>query len=108
MNGHNLGQYKPMDAGANSNYYSIQTIDLEIRAFELKLLDPYSRGKNRGTVHTCWGQEIPPVVVSTLMTESDQLFGTHRGHGYFMAITKDQDGLAIKSKAANFYKLISP
>ena len=94
MNEHNSGQYNPMDAGASSNFSSIQTIALEIRAFELKLLDLFSRGKIRGTVHTCWGQEIPPAVISTLMTESDQLFGTHRGHGYFLAITKDQDGLA--------------
>lgn len=103
MNEHNLGQYKPMDAGAGSNYDSIQTIDLEIRAFEYTLLYLFSRGKIRGTVHTCWGQEIPPVVISTLMTESDQLFCTHPGYGYFLAITKDQYGLAIKSKAANFY-----
>ena len=67
---------------------------LKVRAFELKLLSLFSEGHIRGTVHTCWGQELTPALVAHLLEPDDIVFGTHRGHGYFLGITKDFEGLA--------------
>lgn len=60
------------------------------------MLDEFSKGSVRGTVHTCYGQELTPSVVMSLMRESDVLFGTHRAHGYYLAGTNDFQGLAAE------------
>lgn len=69
-------------------------LGLRIRAFELKLLSLFGEGQIRGTVHTCWGQELPASVLSQLVDPNDVVFGTHRGHGYFLGLTQDYQGLA--------------
>ena len=85
---------EPQVAFNASEFDAMRKTALDIRAFELKLLELFSKGKIRGTVHTCWGQEIPPAVITRLMSKNDHLFGTHRGHGYYLGLTQDFEGLA--------------
>jgi len=59
---------------------------LRIRFTEQKLLESYSKGLLRGTVHTCVGQELGAVlVIKHLNSEFDWVLSTHRGHGHFLA-----------------------
>ena len=67
---------------------------LRIRVFEQKLLQLFGAGHIRGTVHTCLGQELLAAAVSHLLSSDDWLFGTHRGHGYYLSLTGDYKGLA--------------
>jgi 2-oxoisovalerate dehydrogenase E1 component len=67
---------------------------LKIRLFEEVLLDLYKKGKVRGTVHTCIGQELISTSLAALLGATDTVFGTHRSHGHYLAITKDYEGLA--------------
>ena len=66
---------------------------LKIRKFEEFLLDCYSKGYLNGTVHTCVGQEITPVLVSNYMQKDDVVFSNHRGHGHYLSISQDYHGL---------------
>ncbi len=66
---------------------------LVIRFVELKLLELFSQGKLTGTVHTCVGQEFIPVFLNKYSLESDFWLSNHRGHGHFIAKTKDLKGL---------------
>lgn len=59
---------------------------LTIRAFEESLLDLFKKGHIGGTVHTCVGQEINPVVISKFTKEGDYFLSNHRGHGHFLAL----------------------
>lgn len=67
---------------------------LRIRAFEAQLLELFGKGEIRGTVHTCLGQELLACSITEHMTPDDWVFGTHRGHGYFLSLTGDYEGLA--------------
>jgi 2-oxoisovalerate dehydrogenase E1 component len=59
---------------------------LKIRFTEIKLLESYSKGLLRGTVHTCIGQEFSAVLVSKFLDrKNDWVLSTHRGHGHFLA-----------------------
>ena len=78
----------------NLDEQSIIEEALRIRRFEEKLLGLFSKGLIRGTIHTCLGQELIPVTLTQLLTEDDFVFGTHRGHGYFLAQTGDYRALA--------------
>src|SRR5215510_12505431 len=70
-----------------------QTMAL-IRAVETSLLDLFGKGKLRGTVHTCIGQEaIAAGVVAALDLERDILCSNHRGHGHYLAYCGDARGL---------------
>ncbi len=48
----------------------LQTM-LQIRAVETKLLELFSRGKVRGTTHTCIGQEAVAVGVGAVGVDDD-------------------------------------
>lgn len=67
----------------------LNNIDIEniltIRAFEESLLELFKNGHIGGTVHTCVGQEINPVVISKFTKEGDYFLSNHRGHGHFLA-----------------------
>lgn len=65
----------------------------KIRKFEEFLLETYSNGLLNGTVHTCIGQEITPVIIANYMSENDVVFSNHRGHGHFLSISEDYKGL---------------
>lgn len=82
-----LGSKKPHEL-------SILEEGLRIRRFEEGLLDLFSKGLIRGTVHTCIGQELTPVTINRLLTDKDFVFGTHRSHGYFLSQTEDYLALA--------------
>jgi 2-oxoisovalerate dehydrogenase E1 component len=58
---------------------------LTIRAFEKTLLYLYQKGMLGGTVHTCIGQEINPVVISKFKLDGDYVISNHRGHGHYLA-----------------------
>jgi 2-oxoisovalerate dehydrogenase E1 component len=56
-----------------------------IREFENFLIELFKRGELNGTVHTCVGQELIPVVLSSFLKNGDRIFSNHRGHGHFLA-----------------------
>lgn len=57
-----------------------------IREVEQTLLDLFSAGKIKGTVHTCIGQEACAVgVMRAINCEKDLVFSNHRGHGHLLA-----------------------
>lgn len=65
-----------------------------IRLFEEALLDLFSLGVLRGTVHTCLGQEGCAVgVISALDPVRDVVSSNHRGHGHFLAFGGDMRAL---------------
>jgi TPP-dependent pyruvate/acetoin dehydrogenase alpha subunit len=65
-----------------------------IRAVETSLLDLFSKGKLRGTVHTGIGQEgIAAGVVAALDIDRDVICSNHRGHGHYLAYCGDARGL---------------
>ena len=84
----------PTGASKEVGVTDLERTALSIRAFESHLLTLFGEGHIRGTVHTCLGQELLASVVVSNLNEGDFLFGTHRGHGYFLALTGDYEGLA--------------
>ncbi len=66
---------------------------LKIRYFELSLLDLFSKGLIKGTTHTCLGQEYIPVSLKPFINEKDFIISNHRGHGHFIALTEEIEGL---------------
>lgn len=65
---------------------------LGIRHFELALLRMFDEGKLNGTTHTCLGQEYVPVALAPLL-DGDFVLSNHRGHGHYLAHTRDPEGL---------------
>lgn len=74
--------------------YDDQTLArlLLIRHVEFALLDLFSRGTVRGTVHACIGQEYIPVALAPIL-RGDMVFSNHRGHGHYLALHDDPLGL---------------
>ena len=66
---------------------------LFIRKFEESLLDLFQKGKLNGTTHTCIGQEEIPVAIMPLLIKEDYIFSNHRGHGHYLALFNDAEGL---------------
>ncbi|WP_405009086.1 dehydrogenase E1 component subunit alpha/beta [Kitasatospora sp. NBC_01539] len=66
---------------------------LLIRHVELALLRLFGEGRVSGTTHTCLGQEYVPVALAPLLRADDMVFSNHRGHGHYLALTGDADGL---------------
>jgi TPP-dependent pyruvate/acetoin dehydrogenase alpha subunit len=65
-----------------------------IRYTESTLLDLFSKGYLRGTVHTSIGQEACAVgVISNLNISKDIIYSNHRCHGHYIAYTYDIKGL---------------
>ncbi len=64
-----------------------------IRKVETKFLELFKLGRISGTVHTCVGQEYTGVLVSKYFSKGDFVVSNHRGHGHYLSITKDLDGL---------------
>jgi TPP-dependent pyruvate/acetoin dehydrogenase alpha subunit len=70
---------------------------LLIRRFEETMLDLFAKGVLNGTVHTCMGQESCAVgVMNALEKDRDVVFTGHRGHGHYIALTDDPEGLAAE------------
>ncbi|MFE6364388.1 thiamine pyrophosphate-dependent enzyme [Streptomyces sp. NPDC057806] len=66
---------------------------LLIRHFEKALLRLFGEGRIAGTTHTCLGQEYIPVALAPLLGPDDFVFSNHRGHGHYLALTGDAEGL---------------
>lgn len=64
-----------------------------IRTFETSLLELFAAGKLNGTVHTCVGQEFVAVAVGAALTGDDLVVSNHRGHGHYLAVHADIEGL---------------
>ncbi len=76
------------------DFYDLTRQMLLIRRVEESLLELFSKGLLRGTVHTCIGQEACAVgVVNALDKKKDILFSNHRGHGHYLAYSNDVYGL---------------
>jgi 2-oxoisovalerate dehydrogenase E1 component len=72
-----------------STLYSL----LFIRKFEEALLELFQKGEINGTTHTCIGQEEIPVAIMPLLQDEDFIFSNHRGHGHYLALFNDAEGL---------------
>ncbi|MDB2708471.1 thiamine pyrophosphate-dependent enzyme [Amylibacter sp.] len=81
------------DYNSSEEFYSQA---LEIRKFEELLLELFSLGKIRGTTHTCIGQETTAVGVLSALGEKSVVISNHRGHGHFIAKTKDPKVLLLE------------
>jgi len=68
----------------------------EIRCTENLLLELFRTGDIRGTVHTCKGQEILPVIFQEHLTKKDFILSNHRGHGHFISWTNDIEKLVLE------------
>ena len=55
----------------------------EIRCVENNFLELFREGLIRGTVHTCKGQELLPVLLKKYLLNKDTILSNHRGHGHF-------------------------
>jgi 2-oxoisovalerate dehydrogenase E1 component len=80
----------------NSSNFKIHKIikkAIKIRAFEEALLSLYEEGLIFGTIHTCIGQELISAIFSTLIRTEDHVFSNHRGHGHYIAYTKNYNNL---------------
>jgi 2-oxoisovalerate dehydrogenase E1 component len=64
-----------------------------IREFEGLLLKLFNKGLLNGTVHTCVGQELIPVILSQFLNINDRIFSNHRGHGHYLAFNGDHISL---------------
>jgi len=60
-----------------------------IRSFEESLLSLFRAGLLHGTVHTCLGQEATPAALAPWIEKGDVVLGSHRSHGYFLALGHD-------------------
>jgi pyruvate dehydrogenase E1 component alpha subunit len=65
---------------------------LRIRHLETALLELFAAGQVSGTAHTCIGQEYVPVSLAPLIGR-DMVFSNHRGHGHYVALHGDVEGL---------------
>lgn len=67
---------------------------IKIRFFEEKILSLFEEGLVKGTTHTCIGQELHSVYISSKLNSTDTVISNHRGHGHFLSLTNDYIGLA--------------
>jgi TPP-dependent pyruvate/acetoin dehydrogenase alpha subunit len=67
---------------------------LRINTVEKLLLDLFGKGRIRGTVHTCLGQEGTACgILAAADRERDIVCSNHRGHGHFLAYGGDAKAL---------------
>ena len=67
-----------------------------IREIETFFLEMFSKGLLNGTVHTCVGQELIPVIVSDNLIDGDKIFSNHRGHGHYLADNNSSEKLILE------------
>ncbi len=68
----------------------------QIRAFEKLMVDEFAKGNVRGTFHTSFGQELFSVILADLLDEGDFIFGNHRSHAIYLALSGEFEGLAAE------------
>jgi pyruvate dehydrogenase E1 component alpha subunit len=64
---------------------------VQIRSFELRVMDLYARDRLPGFLHPVVGQEAVPVGACANLREDDYIVSTHRGHGDVIAKGADLD-----------------
>src|SRR5436305_14159999 len=64
-----------------------------IRAAEDRIGDACTEGLVKCPAHLAIGQEASPVGVTMHLRKTDRVFGGHRSHGHFLALTGDLRGL---------------
>ncbi len=69
---------------------------LFIRELETFFLEMFSKGLLNGTVHTCVGQELIPVIISNYLQKEDKIFSNHRGHGHYIADDNSAEKLILE------------
>ena len=83
-----------MEVVSDDDAYSLFETMTLIERVETSLLDLFSQGLLRGTVHTCLGQEgIAAGIVGALDEAKDIICSNHRGHGHYIAYSRDVRGL---------------
>jgi 2-oxoisovalerate dehydrogenase E1 component len=68
----------------------------QIRAFEKVMIDEFGKGHVRGTFHTSFGQELTSVILAEFVDENDFIFGNHRSHAIYLALSGEFQGLAAE------------
>jgi TPP-dependent pyruvate/acetoin dehydrogenase alpha subunit len=64
-----------------------------IRRFEDAVQSLFQKGEVHGTTHLYSGQEAGAVGVCSVLTDSDRVAGTYRGHGHALALGVDPEAL---------------
>lgn len=79
---------------------------LRIRRFEEKAIDIFSAGKIPGFIHSYIGEEAIAVGVCSALEPTDQITGTHRGHGHCLAKGMKMDRMMAElyGKATGYNK----
>lgn len=68
----------------------------QIRAFESVMVNEFGKGNVRGTFHTSYGQELTGVILAHFLDKEDFIFGNHRSHAIFLALSDEFEGLAAE------------
>jgi pyruvate dehydrogenase E1 component alpha subunit len=76
------GAAAPLDAHLAIELYERMLL---VRRFEEKAVELFERGRIRGNVHPCIGQEAVSVGVCAALRRDDYMTSTHRGHGDCLA-----------------------
>lgn len=71
---------------------------LRIRLVELKIEELYPQDEMKTPIHLCIGQEAVSAGVCANLNKDDYVFGTHRGHGHYLAKGGD-----LKAMIAELY-----
>lgn len=85
-----------MDTESLKSYKSSLLKAFEIRCVEDNFLELFKEGLIRGTVHTCKGQELLPVLLKKYLLKEDMLLSNHRGHGHFLSWINDIEKLTLE------------
>ena len=85
-----------MDTESLKSYKDSLLKALEIRCVEDNFLELFKEGLIRGTVHTCKGQELLPVLLKKYLLKKDMILSNHRGHGHFLSWMDDIEKLTLE------------
>jgi len=85
-----------MDVEILKSYKSSLLKAFEIRCVEDNFLKLFKDGLIRGTVHTCKGQELLPVLLKKYLLKNDLILSNHRGHGHFLSWVNDIEKLTLE------------
>lgn len=67
------------------NILELYKASLRIRQIEEAIATKYSEQKMRCPTHLSIGQELPPVIISSFLTNKDKAYSSHRAHAHYLA-----------------------
>ena len=67
------------------NILELYKASLRIRQIEEAIAAKYSEQKMRCPTHLSIGQELPPVIISSFLTNKDKAYSSHRAHAHYLA-----------------------